>query len=177
MGRVWILSADQHGAFDVSRSRVGAGTATTYVKRRMLRVRAMGYSMVMVLHDFPRGTVVLLGLLGALVTVTPAWAEQRTRARLVSCGENTCLRLSGYRPRVAMVVRIGGRDLAVEGDRGWQATVPLDVARAWSITRNYALRVALVDPDAGTERIETVMLPPGSLGARTEIASLIVSAR
>lgn len=76
-----------------------------------------------------------------------------------------------------MVVRIGGRDLAVEGDRGWQATVPLDVARAWSITRNYALRVALVDPDAGTERIETVMLPPGSLGARTEIASLIVSAR
>ena len=76
-----------------------------------------------------------------------------------------------------MVVRIGEHDLTVEGDRAWQATVPLDVARAWPIARNYALRVAFVDPDAGTERVETVMLPPGSLGSRTEIASLIVSAR
>jgi hypothetical protein len=120
---------------------------------------------------------VLLGLLCSLVTVTSAHAEQRTRARLVSCGENTCLRLSGYRASAAMVVRIGGHDLAVEGRRGWQATVPLDVARAWAITRNYALRVVLIDPAAGTEQIETVMLPPGSLGSHTEIASLTISAR
>lgn len=76
-----------------------------------------------------------------------------------------------------MIVRIGEHDLSVEGDRAWQATVPLNIARAWPIARNYALRVAFVDLDVGTERVETVMLPPGSLGARTQIASLIVSAR
>ncbi len=109
--------------------------------------------------------------------IAPAQAERQTRARLVSCGENSCLRLSGYRARADVVVRIGGSDLAVEGDRAWQATVPLDIARAWPIARNYAVRVAFFDPDAGTERVETVMLPPGSLGSRTEIASLIISAR
>lgn len=76
-----------------------------------------------------------------------------------------------------MVVRIGEHDLSVEGDRAWQATVPLNVARAWPIARNYALRLIFVDPDAGTERTEAVMLPPGSLGSRTEIASLTISAR
>ena len=109
--------------------------------------------------------------------IAPAQAGQQMRARLVYCGADSCLRLSGYRARATMIVRIGGRDLAVEGDRAWQATIPLDVARAWPIARNYALRVVLVDPDAGTERVETVMLPPGSLGSRTEIASLTISAR
>lgn len=118
-----------------------------------------------------------LSLVCALTMIAPAQAARQTRARLVSCGENSCLRLSGYRARTDMVVRIGAHDLAVEGDRSWQATVPLDVARAWPIARNYALRVALVDPAAGTERVETVMLPPGSLGSRTEIASLTISAR
>lgn len=118
-----------------------------------------------------------LGSVCALTMIAPAQAERQTRARLVSCGENSCLRLSGYRARADMVVRIGEHDLAVEGDRAWQATVPLNVARAWPIARNYALRVTLVDPDEGAERGETVMLPPGSLGSRTEIASLIISAR
>ena len=119
----------------------------------------------------------VLGLLGVLVTVTPVQAGQSARARLVSCGENTCMRLSGYRPRTAMVVRIGGHDIAVAGDRAWEAAVPLAVARTWPTTRNYAVRLALVDPDARTEQVETVMLPPGSLGSRTEIASLTISAR
>jgi hypothetical protein len=131
----------------------------------------------MVRHATSRAIRMALSLVCALTMIAPAQAERQTRARLVSCGENNCLRLSGYRERADMVVRLGERDLAVEGDHAWQATVPLDVARAWPIARNYALRVVLVDPDAETERVETVMLPPGSLGSRTEIASLIVSAR
>lgn len=121
--------------------------------------------------------LVSLGLFCSLATIAPAQAGWQAKARLVHCGADTCLRLSGYRPRETMIVRVGLRDLAVEGDRAWRATIPLDVSRTWPITRTYALRVTLVDPDAGTERIETVMLPPGSLGSRTEIASLIVSAR
>ena len=143
----------------------------------MPRAGVERYPVAMVGHATSRAVRLAVGLSCALTIIAPAQAERQTRARLVPCGENSCLRLSGYRARADMVVRIGEHDLAVEGDRAWQATVPLDLARAWPIARNYALRVAFVDPDAGTERVETVMLPPGSLGSRTEIASLIVSAR
>ncbi|WP_353467670.1 hypothetical protein [Sphingomonas faeni] len=138
---------------------------------------AARYLVAMVRHATSRAIRMALSLVCALTMIAPAHAERQTRARLVSCGENSCLRLSGYRALATMVVRVGEHDLSVEGDRAWQATVPLDIARAWPIARNYALRVAFVDPDAGTKRVETVMLPPGSLGARTQIASLIVSAR
>jgi hypothetical protein len=143
----------------------------------MPRAGAERYPIGMVRPATSRAIRMALGLVCALTMIAPAQAERQTRARLVSCGENSCLRLSGYRARGDMVVRIGEHDLSVEGDRAWQATVPLDVARAWPIARNYAVRVTLVDPDAGTERVETVMLPPGALGSRTEIASLIISAR
>ena len=111
------------------------------------------------------------------MAAAPALAEPVTSARLVHCGADSCLRLTGYRPRATSVVRIGGQDLAVEGDRRWQATVPLATARRWPIARGYALRVVFADPEAGTERSETVPLPPGALGTRTEIASLVVHAR
>ncbi len=107
----------------------------------------------------------------------PAHAERTARARLVHCGADSCLRVSGHRPDATTAIRIGGRDLAVDGDRAWQATVPLAVARTWPIVRGYALRVVLADTAAGTERSETVVLPPGALGSRIEMASLVVSAR
>jgi hypothetical protein len=107
----------------------------------------------------------------------PAQAERATRARLVHCGADSCLRLSGHRMGVTTVVRIGGLELEVDGDRHWQATVPLTLARTWPIVRGYALRVVLADTAAGTERSETVVLPPGALGSRIEMASLVVSAR
>ncbi len=107
----------------------------------------------------------------------PAQAERTARAKLVHCGADSCLRLSGRRPAATTAIRIGGRELAVDGDRRWRATVPLTVARTWPIVRGYALRVVLADTAAGMERSETVMLPPGALGSRIEMASLVVSAR
>ena len=114
---------------------------------------------------------------GLALLAVPAQAERATQAKLVHCGADSCLRLSGHRPDATTVVRIGGRELAVGGDRRWQATVPLTVARTWPIVRGYALRVVLADTAAGTERSETVVLPPGALGSRIEMASLVVSAR
>ncbi|WP_076073010.1 hypothetical protein [Sphingomonas montana] len=132
----------------------------------------------MAIHDLRRFIVPFAGLFCALTMVAaPAQGARAMRARLVQCGPESCLRLSGYRPSATAVVRIGARALAVDGGRKWQATVPLTVARTWPIARGYALRVVVADPDTLTERSERVLLPPGALGSRNEIASLVVSAR
>lgn len=112
-----------------------------------------------------------------LAAGVPAAAERPASARLVHCGAETCLRLSGQRAGVAIAVRVDGRDLPVTGERSWQATVPLAEARAWRLTRGYAVRVTLVDRADGAERTVAVAVPPGALGAHVELASLIVRAR
>ncbi|MBY9063135.1 hypothetical protein K7957_09335 [Sphingomonas yunnanensis] len=112
-----------------------------------------------------------------LSTAVPAAAERRASARLVHCGAETCLRLSGQRAGVAVAVRVDGHDLPVTGERSWQATVPLAEARSWRLTRGYAVPVTLVDRAGGAERNLAVPVPPGALGARMELASLIVRAR
>lgn len=106
----------------------------------------------------------------------PAQAAS-SQARLVHCDAGTCLRLSGHRSGSATAIRIGESDLVVAGDRAWQATVPLSTARTWPISRGYSLRVTLADAESGVQRVESVMLPPGALGARTELVSLLVSGR
>jgi hypothetical protein len=106
----------------------------------------------------------------------PALAGESPKAILVHCGADTCLRLSGHRVRATVAVRIDGHTLAVEGARAWRVTVPLSTARSWRIARGDTLAVTLADDDAGTEHIETAILPPGSLGSRLELASLEVRA-
>jgi len=114
---------------------------------------------------------------GLVMFAIPVEAESAAQARLVHCGADTCLRLAGHRPDATTAVSVGGRELAVEGGRDWRATVPLATARTWPIARGYALRVTLADAAAGTERIQSVPLPPGSLGSHVELASLVVSGR
>ncbi len=116
-------------------------------------------------------------ILCAGLPATPAVAERAVDARLVHCGEETCLRLRGRRAGAAIAVRVDGRDLPVVGARSWQATVPLAEARTWRLTRGYAVPVTLVDRASGAERTLAVPVPPGALGARVELASLIVRAR
>jgi len=111
------------------------------------------------------------------LAVFAAPLSARTQAQLVHCGADTCLRLSGHRPAVTTAVRIGERELAVDGGRAWQATVPLSTARTWPVARGYALNLVLADAGSGMDRAERVSLPPGALGSRIELVSLEVSAR
>ncbi|WP_221234520.1 hypothetical protein [Sphingomonas aerophila] len=106
----------------------------------------------------------------------PAQAGQPTAARLVACGADSCLRLSGHRSSPSVSVQVNGRDLPVEGERAWQVTVPLSTARTWAIAHGYSVILTLVDAQAGTGHSVAVALPPGSLGTRLELASLIVRA-
>lgn len=116
----------------------------------------------------------LAGLLLLLSTAVPAAAA--TQARLVHCGAETCLRLEGRRPDPAVAVRVGGRELPVEGERAWQATLPMSQARELASGRGERLMLTLVDPHTGIETSESVAAPPGALGPHIELASLVVRA-
>ncbi|MEO7657292.1 MAG: hypothetical protein ABIS25_08145 [Sphingomicrobium sp.] len=76
-----------------------------------------------------------------------------------------------------MLVRLGGQDLAVEGGRAWHLSIPLAAARAWLTSSGYSLPLTLVDMQLGTETRQVVILPPGALGRKVELATLIVRAR
>lgn len=114
----------------------------------------------------------MLGLAASM----PALATPAPQARLVHCGAETCLRLSGHRPQPTVAIRVAGRDLAVEGGRVWQVTVPLATARDWVRQSGDSLVMTLTDTRSGTESKSLVALPPGALGHRLELASLMISA-
>jgi hypothetical protein len=86
------------------------------------------------------------------------------------------LRISGRRSHSAVIVRIAGHDLAVEGENVWRTTVPLSTARDWANKSGDVLMLTLTDTQAGTERTDAVAVPPGALGKRVELASLVVHA-
>jgi hypothetical protein len=114
--------------------------------------------------------------LGLAMAATPGFALAASQARLVHCGGETCLRISGHRAHSAVIVRVAGRDLAVDGGRSWRATVPLGAARDWTNRSGDMLMLTLADTRSGTERVDAVALPPGALGKRVELATLVIGA-
>ena len=115
-------------------------------------------------------------LLGLAIASTPESAIAAPKARLVLCGDATCIRISGHRPHAAVAVWAAGHHLVVEGDRSWRVTVPLATVRDWASAHDDTLTMTLVDARTGGESTEVVALPPGALGKRIELSSLIVSA-
>ena len=108
----------------------------------------------------------------ALSAATPALAAQ---ARLVHCGDGgTCLRLSGHRPHAVVAVQVAGQDREVEGGRNWRMDVPLTTARSWQGVARDRLTVTLADAQTGSRRSEIVLLPPGALARRVELAELVI---
>ena len=110
------------------------------------------------------------------MSATPGTAIAAPKARLVHCGDATCLRISGRRPHAAVAIRVSGHPLVVEGNRSWRATMPLATARDWASAHDGTLMVTLADGRTGDESTEVVTPPPGALGKRIELATLIVSA-
>ncbi|WP_298690372.1 hypothetical protein [uncultured Sphingomonas sp.] len=98
------------------------------------------------------------------------------QARLVHCGSDTCLRVSGRRANAAVAVRIAGQNFVVEGIHAWRVTVPLRVARDWRRATDGTLPVSLSDAATGIETVDPAVPPPGALERRVELATLIVRA-
>ncbi|GLK44560.1 MULTISPECIES: hypothetical protein [Novosphingobium] len=115
-----------------------------------------------------------LGIALFTICAGDADAAPRPAAKLVSCGENNCLQVSGRRSDPASVVQINGHPVTVEGGKAWKAVLPLQTVRIWSAPMARTIAVTVVQEGAsGTQQAE---LPIGLLGHVTELA-LVVSSR
>lgn len=109
-----------------------------------------------------------LALLAALLVATPALAAPTPATRLVNCGADSCLLVTGQRDDTAAPVSINGHAVRVQGARKWRAVVPVDTLRAWSepYARTITVSVAASDEEAD--------LPIGMLGHAENLAMLVV---
>jgi hypothetical protein len=114
---------------------------------------------------------VALGITATALSVT---VDAAPRTELVHCGTNTCMRVSGHRAHAAVTIRIAGRAIAAEGGTSWRATLPLAIARTAVSANGGQLLLTLIDARAGTETVEAVTVPPGSLGKHIELSALTV---
>jgi hypothetical protein len=105
-----------------------------------------------------------------------AMAASAPDTRLVSCGEESCLLVSGQRADAASEVRINGHAVPVEGRQTWKVRLPVDTVRAWSAPMARTIDVTVRDPGAPAETTKRADLPIGLLGHVTELASLVIGA-
>jgi hypothetical protein len=105
-----------------------------------------------------------------------AAAASAPKTRLVSCGSQSCLLVTGRRESADSLVSINNRLVAVEGRRAWHIRIPLAAVRelASPYARNIEVKVTQADGDE--EWSEDASLPIGLLG-HNNLATLIVSAR
>lgn len=102
----------------------------------------------------------------------PAQAAPQPKTRLVSCGAEDCLLVTGRRADKGSPVSINGHVVAVEGGRSWRARLPLATVRAWSTP--YARSVTVTT--GPTDSMAEASLPIGLLGHVTNLAALVVRA-
>lgn len=108
------------------------------------------------------------------VTATPALAASDCTTRLVRCGGEDCLQVSGHRESVASQVKINGHPVAVRGGRSWRAKVPVSSVREWSAPFARTVEVTLEGDSLEVASSATARLPIGLLG-HADLASLEIS--
>ena len=108
-------------------------------------------------------------------TASPALAESETSTKLVRCGAESCLRVSGYRDDPASVVRINGYEVAVEGKRRWQVQLPVEVVRQWSEPDARTIEVSLHGLGSQLGASDSVDLPVGMLSRMTDLSALVIT--
>lgn len=124
-----------------------------------------------------RHVVSLAGALALGSLATPALAAPEPSTRLVRCGAESCLQISGKRDDPTAIVSVNGRAVPVEGGRSWRVELPVEQLREWSAPYARTVEIAMLDPETELGTISSVDLPIGVLGGVTNLASLVVSAR
>jgi len=114
---------------------------------------------------------VALGTALALGISTPALASAKPDTRVVECGAESCLVVTGRREHAASPVSLNGNAVHVQGRHKWRAVVPIETVRQWSapLARSITIEVD------GTTR--EARLPIGLLGHADSLAALVVRVR
>ncbi len=120
--------------------------------------------------------VAAAGIALAGMSAAPAHATDEPSTRLVRCGSQSCLQVSGYRADAASAVRINGRLVHVDGENGWKTRLPLETLRKWTAPQARTIRVSLHDASDRARSVEHVDLPIGLLGNSDNLGALQVRA-
>lgn len=117
-----------------------------------------------------------IALAGATLSaaMAPSAFAAGPATRLVSCGQDACLQISGHRASRSSEVSINGHRVAVEGGRSWRLRLPLKTVREWSVPLARSVDVVLHDPRTGAGSTIAADLPIGLLGHATDLAVLEV---
>lgn len=116
----------------------------------------------------------------AVAAAVPAAAQTAPSTRLVDCGEESCLLVTGHRDRVSDEVRINGHRVDVQGQRSWRVRLPLATVREWSTPFARRLEVS-THADHGRADValagtaQHARLPIGLLGHVPDLASLVIT--
>ena len=119
-----------------------------------------------------------MALIGATIiasSASPTLAAVEPSSRLVHCGEESCVQISGHRDDPAVVVSVNGHAVSVEGDQRWKARLPVHVVREWSAGSAQTIQVALHDPETRNATVASVDLPIGLLGRMTDLSAMVIS--
>jgi hypothetical protein len=117
-----------------------------------------------------------MGLLGAILIgsfASPAMASEAS-TKVVRCGEDSCLQISGRRDDPDSIVSINGRVVSVEGEHRWRVRLPIETVREWSDPYARTIEVSLQHPETQFETSASVDLPIGLLGG-VDLASLVIN--
>lgn len=109
-----------------------------------------------------------LSALLATGMAAPALAAPALSAKLVDCGSESCLLVSGHRDKATSAVTINGHAVAAQGAQKWRVRLPVNTVRAWSEPYARTISVAV----AGAEH--EADLPIGMLGHTGNLAMLVV---
>ncbi len=123
-----------------------------------------------------RMTLALVGAIAAGLLATPGLAAEPS-TKLVRCGEQSCLRVAGYRDDPTAIVWINGHAVTAEGERNWKVHLPVDVVREWSLPNARMIEVSIGDRDNPLEAVARVDLPIGLLADEAVLASLVLNVR
>ena len=111
--------------------------------------------------------------LAALGIISPAQAQagHAPKLRVVECGAESCLRITGHRDDSAAPVLINGHEIAVTGRHRWTARVPVAKVRNWSAPYARSIQLSVANEE------HSAQLPIGLLGTRGDLAMLVVSVK
>jgi hypothetical protein len=114
-----------------------------------------------------RSTLRALALTIALASGTPALAANAPQTRLVECGAQSCLVITGSRDAVDSSVTINGQTVKTYGGRRWRVRMPVEAVR--SLSAPYARTISVAVDGAKKE----AKLPVGMMG-HADLAMLVV---
>lgn len=110
----------------------------------------------------------MLAAVLASAFAVPAMAAPAAKTRLVTCGSESCLLISGKRADPSSPVSINGHAVETRGARNWRASVPVSTVRVWSVLHARTVSVTVAGASHEAE------LPVGMLGPKRDLAMLEV---